>query len=95
MEHSLKMVFNPVNTTGGTSPTGHPKVATTFALDSNLSTIVNLLIYMCTGNDGCDRDFVLYHSLWLLEQNYNDLHRKFTELLIKEKDQPTHCRPVP
>jgi hypothetical protein len=90
-EYYLEVIFDPVRLTGGSISVEHPKLITTFTLDSYSSSIVSVLIYGCLRDDICDRDFVRDHSLRLLNQNHDLAQHEFTKLLIKRKDFPIKC----
>jgi hypothetical protein len=81
----LEVIFDSIPLTDNSILIGEPKLITTFALDSYLSSIVSVLIYNCFGEDACDRDFVLDYSYWLLNLDYVIVQRKFTELLLRKK----------
>ena len=88
---TLDITFNSTSSSGRKIPSQIDRLVTTFTLDSYTPTVVNLINISCSTDHGCNRDLFVDLSIWLWEQNYTELQRRFSMILIKNKDFPIRC----
>ncbi|UJR18913.1 hypothetical protein I4U23_022041 [Adineta vaga] len=70
--NNLRILFSAKYFSDNLVISDHPKLTTTFSLNSNLSTITHLLIYGCSTNN-CDLYFALEHVFFLINHNNTPL----------------------